>query len=107
MNHVVLPHGLTASPAITKLAGPGTRALLSRVCALGAAPSALRAHVFGGACVGGGFGAGLGLGARNVDVVRETLRSHGVRLVGEDVGGARGRKVVFCTATGSARVVLL
>ncbi len=44
------------------------------------------------------------LGQRNVEVARERLRAERVLVVGEDVGGDHGRKVVFDVQTGSAWV---
>jgi chemotaxis protein CheD len=44
------------------------------------------------------------LGARNVETAREQLRTLGIRVVGEDVAGHSGRKLVFDVRTGAAWV---
>jgi chemotaxis protein CheD len=79
--------------------------LITRVLELGGRRSRLLAKVFGGACVLEAFRAdGESLGARNVEVARERLRERGIPVVGEDVGGDHGRKVVFHVRTGGAWV---
>ncbi len=108
MNHIVLPHLLATSLSLTKLAGPGTMQLLERALGMGALRGGLRARLFGGACITEGLlGRARDLGEQNVLAVREALRSAGIRIASEDVGGARGRKVVFCTDTGASQVTLL
>jgi chemotaxis protein CheD len=108
MNHVALPHALGRDPIFSKLAGPGTRLLIDRVIARGAHRATLEARLFGGAHIAAGTGGHpTDIGSRNVEVARETLQSEGLPIVGEDVCGSRGRKVVFCTGTGAFRVTLL
>ncbi len=100
MNHFLLPEGAPHSPRFGKSAVP---LLIERVLELGARRSRLKAKVFGGACVLEAFRAGAQtLGVRNVEVARDRLHSEGIRVVGEDVGGDLGRKLVFDVQTGSA-----
>lgn len=40
------------------------------------------------------------VGRQNIDRARELLDSQGIRLVAADVGGVRGRKILFNTGTG-------
>ena len=77
--------------------------LIERVLELGARRSRLKAKLFGGACVLEAFRAGAQtLGVRNVEVARDRLRAEEIPVVGEDVGGDLGRKLVFDVQTGSA-----
>ena len=108
MNHVALPQAMGQNPRLTKFAGPGTRVLLDRMVALGARLAALEARLFGGAHISASANVwGDGVGRRNVDAIRAVLEGEGVFVIGEDVGGSRGRRVVFCTETGDCRVSLL
>ena len=100
INHYLLPEGVPASPRFGASAIP---LLIEEVLALGARRSRLRAKVFGGACVLEAF-RHHPLGQRNVEVARERLSAAQVPVVGEDVGGDHGRKVVFDVQTGSAWV---
>jgi len=101
INHFLLPEGVPASPRFGASAIPQ---LIDEVLALGARRSRLRAKVFGGASVLEAFRHSHPLGLRNVEVARERLSAAQVPVVGEDVGGDHGRKVVFDVQTGSAWV---
>lgn len=102
MNHFLLPRGLPPSSRFGESAVP---LLVREVLALGAHHSRLRAKVFGGACVLQAFRTDtLSLGTRNVEAAREALHEAGIPVVGEDVGGLYGRRLVFDNQTGSAWV---
>ena len=47
------------------------------------------------------------LGARNVALARHLLEQLAIPVVAEDVGGSRGRKVLFRTDSGLALVRLI
>jgi chemotaxis protein CheD len=102
LNHFLLPYG---DPTSSRFGSSAIPQLIESVVALGAWRSRLRAKVFGGACVLEAFrGDSHPLGIRNVDTAREHLRQQEVRIVGEDVGGLHGRKLLFDVQTGSAWV---
>jgi chemotaxis protein CheD len=102
LNHFVLPDVSTADPS-TRYAGPAFRELLTRLHDLGARPARLQAKVFGGSDTLG-FSAETTIGARNVESARALLALAGIPIVGEDVGGAVGRKLLFDTSGGAAWV---
>ena len=104
INHYLLPSG---SPASGRFGDSATTLLLEAVLAQGADRRRLQAKVFGGACVLEAFRDTPSLGARNVEVADERLAAEGIPVVGRDVGGERGRKVVFEVATGAAWVRLI
>jgi len=62
----------------------------------------IEAQIFGGATCSG---QDPSIASGNVDVARRVLAARGVRVVSEDVGGAKGRKIVFQSATGHVAVV--
>lgn len=108
MNHFLLPYGADALHSAARFGGPATRALIEKLVELGARVKGLHAKVFGGASVLGAFRAGeTHLGTKNVHVARQVLGEAGIPIVGENVGGLRGRKMVFYTDDGSAFVKLL
>ena len=43
-----------------------------------------------------------GIGQQNVSIAKKILKRHKIRIVSEDVGGLKGRKVVYHTATNQA-----
>ncbi len=85
-----------------------TEHLLAALRRFGAVRGRLRGKIFGGACVLPSFQrAGGELGAKNVMVARAHLEAEGILVAGEDIGGIRGRKLIFSTDTGEALVKLL
>jgi chemotaxis receptor (MCP) glutamine deamidase CheD len=105
LNHFVLPD-LSTTDTSTRYAGPAFRELLTRLRSLGARSSRLQAKVFGGSDTLG-FSAETTIGARNVESARALLALAGIPIVGEDVGGTVGRKLLFDTSGGAAWVRLL
>jgi chemotaxis protein CheD len=104
INHYLLPEriGTESSLRYGVVAIPR---LIERVLALGAAKDRLEAKVFGGASVVGALTRrGDHLGAKNARLAFELLRAQAIRVVAHDVGGDRGRKVVFHSDDGTAWV---
>jgi len=102
VNHFLLPSGTPASP---RFGDAAMAELIASVLELGARRARLMAKVFGGACVLEAFrGESASLGLRNVEAAHEWLRGAGIPVVSQDVGGHRGRKVVFRIRTGGAWV---
>lgn len=103
--HVLLPSPSVARPRPDQPArfAPGAVAtLLEGLLAIGAERSRLTARLVGGASM---FTAlqppgTMQMGERNVTAAREALHRHGLRLVGEVVGGDFGRSVDFEIETG-------
>lgn len=105
-NHFMLPYDASPNMASPRYAKQATATLLVDVAVAGASLTRLQARIFGGACIFAAFrDSGHDLGAQNVDAAREILTGARVKIVGEDVGGDCGRKLVFRTDTGVANVV--
>jgi chemotaxis protein CheD len=102
MNHFLLAHPVRRERS-SRFGTVAMEELLDRVTELGASPGALRAKVFGGAAVLGAR-SGRTLGDENVALAVATLEGCQVPIVAGDVGGARGRKLVFHTDDGDAFV---
>ena len=62
----------------------------------------IEAQIFGGASQ---VGQNLSRGDENVAMARRVLTAKGVKIVSEDVGGTKGRKIVFQASTGHVAVV--
>jgi len=65
------------------------------------AAALLEAHLFGGASLDSKDGTGHA----NAAMARKVLSNRGIPIVSEDVGGSKGRKVMFDPATGHAAVL--
>jgi len=103
MNHFLLPLHVERdrSPRFGTVAVP---ALIEAVVRAGASRGALVAKVFGGASVIGGMSHGRRLGDENAALALRLLAEARVPVLDQDVGGNRGRKLVFMVDEGTAWV---
>lgn len=103
MGHVVLPraNGQSATPG--KFADTAIPHMLQLLVQQGANLGALVAKMTGGACMFGNNGP-LQIGQSNAEAVEAALAAAGIRLVARDVGGNKGRRVVFDSSTGHLTV---
>jgi chemotaxis protein CheD len=103
VSHFVLPH--RTSEGTTRVAGVAVPRLVEQLLGLGASPRDLRAKLVGGAnVVCPRVGTAPTFGEKNASIARELLREGGVPIVAEHLGGQRGRRLVFETASGAAWV---
>jgi chemotaxis protein CheD len=111
MSHIVLPEPLDPRDASLRFAAAAHDGLVASVLALGARRERLRAKLFGGAFIladpAEAGPAAPPLGLRNVEAARRLLARATIPIVSEDVGGSRGRKLVFHTHDGAAWVKAL
>ena len=102
--HVVLPDssGRGAGPP-GKFADAAVPCMVRQLEQLGANRSGLVAKIAGGACMFGASGP-LQIGDANIEAVVKALAAAGVRLAGQDTGGAKGRRIQFHSGTGELAV---
>jgi len=99
--HVMLPTAEdTTGEDPAKFADTGVEALIDALVDAGADPANMVAKIVGGSDMIEFAGDGSGIGQRNLDQVRETLAPYDIPVVGEDIGGTRGRSVRLEGATG-------
>lgn len=77
--------------------------LINGIMQKGGKRSRLEAKLFGGARTMRGLS---DIGALNQAFAEEFLRNEGIRIVGGDLGGDRGRRIEYWPVTGRARQVL-
>lgn len=107
-NHFLLPLRASGAEAAERFGNLATEQLIDRLLQLGARRRFLQAKVFGGACVLEAFRKrDSHLGHKNVEAALQVLADGRIPVVARDVGGQRGRKLVFQTDDGSAWVRLL
>lgn len=98
--HVMLPSAdEVEDDNDAKFVDTGVDLLVERMEAAGADRSHMKAKVAGGSDMLD-FSDDVGIGRRNTERVRECLTEHSVPIVGEDVGGERGRSLRFESRTG-------
>ena len=103
MNHFLLPHHVERdrSPRFGTVAVPQ---LVEAVLRAGASRAALVAKVFGGASVIAAMSRGRRLGEENALLALRLLEDARIPVLDQDVGGGRGRKLVFFADDGTAWV---
>ncbi len=89
-----------------KFANTAIPDLLEKLEELGADRRFVRAKIMGGAHMFGFAKTNkvFNIGARNVEKVKEVLKSLKLKLVAEDTGGSYGRSLYFYLETGEVRV---
>lgn len=108
INHYLLPAGVKTASTGLRYGNVAIGQLLEKLSRAGATPSNLRAKLFGGACVLDAMrGKENHLGDKNVEIARKMLSEAGIPVLASDVGGGRGRKLIFHPHEGSALVKLL
>jgi chemotaxis protein CheD len=63
----------------------------------------LEAQIFGGGDISG-LNDGK-TGGKNIKIARKILKKNGISIVSEDVGGFKGRRLIFHTGTNEAMVM--
>lgn len=101
INHFLLPlwngEGLP-TPRYGNVAIPK---LIENLSKLGAHPKKLQAKIFGGAAMWDSSQGLTSIGERNIELAEALLREVRIPIIGADVGGNRGRKIIFDTAEGT------
>jgi chemotaxis protein CheD len=103
INHYVLPQGPARDPSSFRYGVCALPELVSRVRVLSRATHGLEAKVFGGASVLS-LGRGNHLAKANVELARQLLLGLQIPIVAEQVGGDRGRRIIFDFQTGAVWV---
>lgn len=104
MNHYLLPlwngDGLR-TPKYGNIAIP---MLVEKLLQAGCSKANIRAKVFGGAKVLENTSGLLNVGERNIRYAESALEEERIPVIGKDVGGTSGRKLLFVTGTGDVFV---
>lgn len=101
-SHIMLAQGPEDSENATRYANVANPILLKRMLDLGAEIKTLEAKLFGGSVPSVTFTENTHMGELNVQAVTHFLNMNGIRIAHNEVGGTRGRKIVFHTDDGRA-----
>jgi chemotaxis protein CheD len=105
VNHFLLAQQRAGETPSPRYGSAAIDMLINRVVSLGASRANLTAMIFGGANVLQAFQEGVRhIGMNNVDIARSVLARHHIPICAEDVGGTRGRRLVFSAIDGNASV---
>ena len=103
MNHFQLPHMGEKNKSTARYGNVATVALIHMMIGDGSELRHLEAQIFGGA-----YNSSVSpkdIGFENIMVARRALGKKRVPIVSEDVGGDKGRKIVFDTYTNEIAVL--
>ena len=110
MNHFMLPEDTTdgrsswldnATGLATRYGSYAMETLINALLKMGANRSRLEVKLFGGGHV---LNVGLAVGERNIEFARRWLKTEGLPVVAEDVGGTTPRRVIYFPSDGKVRV---
>lgn len=101
MNHFLRDRPVDPSdPEIGTYGTTATRKIVGTMLKIDSEPRHYQASIFGGAAVLKTANADGSIGQGNVAAALEVLKAAGIRVVRQEVGGTRGRRVRFNTQTG-------
>jgi chemotaxis protein CheD len=108
LNHYLLPNQAD-SPEVASRYGPlAITQLVEGMLCHGAQVKRMTAQIFGGAAVLAAFSDERNhLGMRNARLARDMMADYGIPVTGSDVGGNRGRKLMFSPRDGTTHVQLI
>ncbi len=103
MNHFQLPSTNKPEEATARYGNVATLTLIGMMLEEGSKPKDLEAQIFGGAFQQATCPKNIGL--ENIRTARAVLARKRVPIVSEDVGGEKGRKVVYNTGSNEVAVI--
>ena len=103
MNHFQLPYIATKGKTTALYGNVAAIALIKMMLAHGSQRKYLEAQIFGGAYNPNKNDKDIG--RENIEIVRKILLKSKISIISEDVGGEKGRKLVFNTSTNEIAVL--
>lgn len=100
MNHYLLPLWNGNGLKSLKYGNISTERLIEGVIQAGANIRKLEAKVFGGAILN--IEEWISVGPRNIQIAMDVLEKYNIPVIAHDVGGDKGRKIIFANEDGSA-----
>ena len=106
MLHAMLPEKGNAHDEDAKYADSGIDTLFSALSRQGMPVRSLEVKIAGGANMFPGMSLQprMQIGQRNIESAKKKLAGLGAKLTGEDVGGSKGRTILFSLSTGKVDV---
>ncbi|MBL3658598.1 chemotaxis protein CheD [Fulvivirga sediminis] len=99
INHYMMPVWKGEGLASPKYGNIAIEKLLKRMLNLGAKKENLIAKIFGGASQYG-ENTNFSIAKNNIQVAKDVLQEHKIPIIASNVGGEKGRRILFNTNTG-------
>ena len=106
INHFMLPLWDGKGLAIPKYGNIAIMKVIEKMEFFGSKRGNIIAKLFGGASLSQASGP-ISVGSKNIILAKDMLAGEGIRIVASDLGGSRGRRLLYYTSTGRARVRLV
>jgi chemotaxis protein CheD len=103
MNHFLLPVNDKFESDIEKYGDTSMEFILDKMLGMGSNQRDLVAKVFGGGELLTYKNSSFNIGKKNIEVALDFICAHDIRVISKEVGGIRGRKIIFNTLTGIVR----
>ncbi|MDR2302233.1 MAG: chemotaxis protein CheD [Deltaproteobacteria bacterium] len=103
MNHFLYPKSGFFGSASNDFGDVAIPALINKLRRQGSRVEDLEAQIFGGGEIQGDKWGSTG--GKNVKIARKILKKNGIKIVSEDVGGLKGRRLIFHTGTNEALIM--
>lgn len=100
INHYLLPLWNGEGLPTPKYGNIAIAKLVERMLELGCNKKRLQAKIFGGAAMWQSTEGLISVGDRNIALALDLLEEQKIPVIGSDVGGHLGRKIIFNTETG-------
>ncbi len=100
INHYLLPLWNGEGLPTPKYGNIAIEKLIEKMLQLGSARGRLKAKVFGGATMWQVNQGLITVGERNIALAQDVLGAEKIPVVGSDLGGNLGRKIIYNTGTG-------
>jgi chemotaxis protein CheD len=95
MNHFLYPSIDDPREATARYGNVATRTLIRLFLDAGSRLENLEAQILGGASPEANGDAALEVGKQNIRVARQIIQKQGIPIVSQDVGGTKGRKLIY------------
>ena len=99
INHYILPRWNGQDLMTMKYGNMAIIRILGELLKIGSKYENLTAKVFGGSEVITGFSSSFHIGERNIEIAHEILNELRIPVIFSDIGGDKGRKIIFNTLT--------
>jgi chemotaxis protein CheD len=103
MNHFLYPKSGFFGSVSNDYGDVAIPALINKMRRQGSRIEDLEAQIFGGGEIQGEKWGSTGV--KNVKIARKLLKKNGIKIVSEDVGGLKGRRLIYHTGTNEALVM--
>ncbi len=103
MNHFQLPYMALKGKTTAMYGNVATRKLINMILAQASSINSLEAQIYGGAYLPEKNNKHIG--RENIEIARQILLKNRIAITSQDIGGKKGRKVVFNTSTNEVAVL--